>query len=1221
MEVAMGDKLSWLMAALVLLHCVSSAAADSIQGCGGFVEASTALSKLRRPSDPKLDYSHMTVELRTLDGLIKDSTQCAPNGYYYLPVYDRGTFVIKIKGLEGWSFEPEQVTAVVDHNGCNNNDDINFRYTGFSLSGKVLGAAGGASCSGTEGPAGIKVTVVPEGGSSGESMTVVTSPGGSYKFSNLPAGKYKLSASHPKWNVQVNGVPEAELNWNNGVVDDIFFIAGYDIDGSVVSQGNPVLGVEVYLYSDDVQEIPCPNGPGDSNVMPKKALCHAVSGVDGKFTFSSVPCGHYQLIPFYKGDTTVFDISPPSVDIHVTHDSVEIAKPFQVTGFSVRGRVVDSQGAGIGGVKIVIEDVERATTDAQGYYKLDQVTSTHHTVKAKKPYYKFSTLDNFMVLPNMASVPDIKATHYAVCGSVSVLSAAHTGVRQVALTHGPANVKPQTKRSDERGSFCFEVPPGDYRLSPLITPTETVAGLIFSPPYLDITVYGPVTDALFVQAQVSVSGIVKCKGTCSSHVVVSLSPVSTTPSAKADSSKKQIARVGEDGESFSFEKVLPGKYHLEIAHEPLTQGASWDDEWCWEQKSLSVDVGIEDISGLTFVQKGYWLHIQSTHAASAYFLHEQKDAMPLQIKKGWQKVCLESPGIHELQFLWPCVFFGALSFRVDTAIPEPLHLVGEKYVLTGHLNIDSKLYPEANNLANSMSVDVWHEDGDQVAQKVHMHLVAESNETHPVAVYKYAHWAQLGDKLVFAPRHGEQDSDAELSDGKKILFYPRDQKFHVETDGCQPEIPVFNGRPGVYKSGTVTPPIAGVNVTILAVGDSSLGRLKAGELAAWTLTGEDGTFSAGPLYDDTSYDVQAAKAGYYLKSMGENTFSCQKLGQIVVNILPGEGAEENFPAVLLSLSGDDGYRKNAATESGGSLTFGNLFPGSFYLRPLLKEYSFSPAAQAIEVSSGEFKEVSFSARRIAYSVLGTVTFLSGKPAEGVSLEARSERGYYEVTVTDAEGKYRLRGLLPKTSYGIKTIVKDDNPSKIERASPATAVVKVNDNDTFGVDFVVFEETPTTIVTGAVEGENLDKWQPHIMIEFSKASEPFSVVQSVPLPLSYFFEVQGLPSGTYNVRLAFGLSERTHNFDSSVLELDLVTKNHFHLGSLTFKAEENLHSQELTLAPVVPIVVGVAVIAMFASMPRLKDGYQWIVGTSGPSTSVPGPKKEVRRTTVRTKRAL
>lgn len=74
-----------------------------------------------------------------------------------------------------------------------------------------------------------------------------------------------------------------------------------------------------------------------------------------------------------------------------------------------------------------------------------------------------------------------------------------------------------------------------------------------------------------------------------------------------------------------------------------------------------------------------------------------------------------------------------------------------------------------------MSVDIWHEDGDQIAHTVHVHLFAEANETHPVAVYKYAHWAQLGEKLVFAPRHGNQDSDTEQT-GEKILFYPRDQK-------------------------------------------------------------------------------------------------------------------------------------------------------------------------------------------------------------------------------------------------------------------------------------------------------------------------------------------------------------------------------------------------------------------------------------------------------------
>ncbi|KAL3685286.1 hypothetical protein R1sor_003308 [Riccia sorocarpa] len=1215
----MGDKLSCIVAVFSLFQLALVVAADSIQGCGGFVEASSVLAKLRRPSDPKLDYSHMTIELHTLDGLIKDRTQCAPNGYYYLPVYDRGTFVLKIKGPEGWTFEPEQVTALVDHKGCNSNDDINFRYTGFTVSGKVLGASGGASCAGTDGPGGVTVTAVRDGDGDEEKVTVVTSPGGSYTFKNLHPGKYKLSASHPKWNVQVKGLPEIELGWGNGVVDDIFFIAGYDIDGSVVSQGNPVLGVEVYLYSDDVQELSCPQGPGNASPLPKKALCHVVSGVDGKFKFSAVPCGHYQLVPFYKGDTTVFDISPPSVDIHVTHDSVEISKPFQVTGFSVGGRVVDSQGTGVEGVKIVIGDAERATTDSQGYYKLDQVTSTHYTVKARKPHYKFSTLENYMVLPNMASIPDVKATHYAVCGSVNVLSSAHTGVRQVALTHGPPNVKPQTKRSDESGSFCFEVPPGEYRLSPLTTPAENAAGLIFSPPYLDISVYAPVIDAVFVQAQVSVSGVVKCKGTCSTKVLLSLSPVTSTASAKADLSRKQVTRVGADGQSFSFEKVLPGKYQLEITHEPVTEGASWDDEWCWEQKSLPVDVGIEDISKLTFVQKGYWLHIKSTHAASAFTLNEQKEATPVQIKKGWQDVCLESPGIHELHFLWPCVYFGALSFRVDTSASEPLHLVGEKYVLTGHLNIDSKLYPNANSLAESVFVDIGHEDGDQVAHTVNVHLITEANETHPVAVYKYAHWAQLGDKLVLSPRHGE---DSEPTAGKKILFYPRDQKFHVETDGCQPEIPVFIGRPGVYISGTVSPPLAGVNLTVIAEGDSSVGRLSAGDVVTWTLTGEEGAFTAGPLYDDTSYKVLAEKEGYYLKHMGDNTFSCQKLGKIIVDIVPGEGAEESLPAVLLSLSGDDGYRKNAATGTGGVFTFENLFPGSFYLRPLLKEYSFSPAAQAIEVSSGEFKEVTFSARRIAYSVLGTVTFLAGAPAEGVLLEARSDRGYYEETTTDSEGKYRLRGLLPQTSYTVKAISKEDTPFKLERASPASSVVKVSDNDTFGVDFVVFEHPTITIVTGSVEGENLEKWQPHITVEITSAEEPFGVVKTVPLPLSYFFEVQGLPAGTYNVRLVFGLSDRTHKFKSRVLELDLRSKNYVHLGTLTFTTEENLHAQELAPAPVVPIVVGVAVIAIFASMPRLKDATQWIAGTSGPTPSVAGPKKEgvPRRASVRMKRA-
>lgn len=30
-------------------------------------------------------------------------------------------------------------------------------------------------------------------------------------------------------------------------------------------------------------------------------------------------------------------------------------------------------------------------------------------------------------------------------------------INQVALTHGPENVRPQVKQTDDNGNFCFEV--------------------------------------------------------------------------------------------------------------------------------------------------------------------------------------------------------------------------------------------------------------------------------------------------------------------------------------------------------------------------------------------------------------------------------------------------------------------------------------------------------------------------------------------------------------------------------------------------------------------------------------------------------------------------------------------------------------------------------------------------------------------------------------------
>ncbi len=58
----------------------------------------------RFAANQQIDYSRIKVHLVSLSGFNKGSTDCAPNGYFFLPVYDKGSYVLKIQGPEGWTF-------------------------------------------------------------------------------------------------------------------------------------------------------------------------------------------------------------------------------------------------------------------------------------------------------------------------------------------------------------------------------------------------------------------------------------------------------------------------------------------------------------------------------------------------------------------------------------------------------------------------------------------------------------------------------------------------------------------------------------------------------------------------------------------------------------------------------------------------------------------------------------------------------------------------------------------------------------------------------------------------------------------------------------------------------------------------------------------------------------------------------------------------------------
>ncbi|XP_055832870.1 uncharacterized protein LOC129901646 [Solanum dulcamara] len=1187
---------------LIFLYVSATAAADSIQGCGGFVEANSELIKSRKSSDPKLDYSNIIVELRTLDGLVKERTHCAPNGYYFIPVYDKGSFLIKVNGPEGWSWDPEQVPVAIDHTGCNGNEDINFRFTGFTVSGRIVGNVGGESCSLKDGgPSNVNVELLSPTGDVVSSAS--STPRGTYSFTNAIPGKYKLRASRHDLNVQVRGSAEIELGFENRILDDFFFVPGYDIRGSVVAQGNPILGVHIYLYSDDVTKVDCPKGsknsPGDPGLG--EALCHNVTDANGIFSLKSIPCGVYKLIPFYKGENTVFDVSPSSMSISVQHDHVVVPEKFQVTGFSVGGRVVDGDDNGIEGVEILVDRQKKSITDKEGYYKLDQVTSKRYTIEAKKAHYRFDRLVDFLVLPNMASISDIKAASYDVCGVAQTVSSEFKA--KVALTHGPQNVKPQVKLTDESGHFCFEVPPGDYRLSAIPAKLENAKELLFSPSHIDVSVRSPILDVKFYQAQVSIHGSVVCKEKCGSSVSLTLLRLD----GRNKDDKKTIGLANESNEFF-FSNVLPGKYRVEVKNNYPT-ASSGQDKWCWEQSFIDLEVGAEDVKGVDFVQKGFWVNIISSHDVDGLLTQPDDSRMNLNIKKGSQHVCVESPGVHELSFPNSCISFGSSSVIIDTPNLSPIYLKGESYLLKGHVHVESSSFSSVEGLPENIPLDILDSEGS-VVDSLMARRVPYGVDQSSAAIYEFSMWASPGGKFTFVPRDARDDGR------KKILFYPTQQHVAVMQDGCQSSIPPFTGRLGMYIEGSVSPPLNDVVVKIIAGGDSQSAPLKQGDLALETTTGTDGLYVAGPLYDDISYSVEASKPGYHVKQAGPHSFSCQKLGQISVRLYSREDANEPFPSVLLSLSGEDGYRNNTVSGVGGIFVFGDLFPGSFYLRPLLKEYAFSPPAEAIELGSGESKEVVFHATRVAYSAMGVVTLLSGQPKEGVSVEARSKsKGLYEETVTDSTGFYRLRGLLPDTTYVIKVARKvASGGATIERASPESLTVQVRAEDSRGLDFIVFEQPERTILSGHVEGHRIKEFNSHVHVEIRSAADPSKIEYNFPLPLSNFFQVKDLPKGKHLVQLRSSLPSSTHKFESDVIEVDLEKNSQIHVGPLKYKIDFNHQKQDLTPAPVYPLFVGVSVIALFIGMPRLKDLYQVMMGMSSSVSA----KKEVKRPVVRKK---
>ncbi|XP_041958584.1 LOW QUALITY PROTEIN: nodal modulator 1 [Alosa sapidissima] len=1179
---------------------------DIVVACGGFVK-----------SDVEINYSLIEIKLYTKQGSLKYQTDCAPiNGYFMIPLYDKGDYVLKIEPPLGWSFEPTSVDLHVDGvtDICTKEQDINFIFTGFSVSGTVL------SKGQLLGPAGVEVSLQKEG-ADGSLQTVLTQPGGKYTFFKVLPGNYEITASHESWTLEQKSTSVRVSNANAPAAEALV-VVGYDVSGEVRSDGEPMKGVSFLLFSATVKKEDvsgCSMAPVNGVMLDDDALaflCSAQSGEDGAFSFPSLGSGAYILVPYYRGERITFDVAPSRMDFRVEHNSLKLEPIFRVMGFSVTGRVLNSQeGEGVPDATVTLNNQIKVLTKDDGSFRLENMTTGTYTIRTQKDLMFFEPI-TVKIAPNTPQLPDIITAGFSVCGRIAV-SRLPEGMKQqgrykVTLTpSGQDKAAARTTESDHMGAFCFQARPGDYSIQVTLPDAEVRAGLALLPAALDISLVDrPLNDLLFTQFMATVTGKVSCLVACD-DLTVTLQPISRQ-------GEKRVVQLSGSSETltFSFDDVLPGKYKASVSQE----------EWCWKNKSLEVEVLDADVMGVEFKQNGYILRCSLSHAITLEFFQDVTDKPEnvgvYNLSKGINRFCLSKPGVYKVTPR-SCHQFEQDYYTYDTSAPSILTLTAIRHHMTGLITTDKMLdvtvtlkssiesepalvlgplrsQEEQRQEQQLQEIALRRQERERRGEDESPAMQEKADELTGPFHYEFSYWARSGEKITVTPSSTE------------LLFYPPEVEATITGESCPGRTVNIVGRAGLFMDGRVSPELQGVEISISKKG--------VAEPVVTVLTDDNGAYSVGPLHSDQEYDISASKEGFVLTPVegAAGDFKAFALAGVTFEIKSEEGLP--LPGVLLSLSGGN-FRSNLLTQESGLLTFNNLSPGQYYFKPMMKEFRFEPASQMITIEEGQNLQITITGFKTAYSCYGSVQSLSGDAEPGVAVEAVGQAEcslYSEDTVTDDDGRFRLRGLLPGCRYLIR--LRAEGNEHIERALPQHRSIEVASNDVEGVHIIAFRQINQFDLSGNIitPPEHLAS----LWVKLYKNDNLDNPVQSVSLGQSFFFHFTPLKRDGESYVLMLDTSLSRSQFDYTLPQVSFTSTGYHKHVTLNFKPTRKVPDQDvaqgsyialpLTLLILLAAYNHEKVIPLLLLLANRVQGVRSLSQTSGDNLAIDEAKRQAKR---------
>ncbi|KAL0132278.1 hypothetical protein PUN28_000219 [Cardiocondyla obscurior] len=1131
--------------AYLAVVAAGSVFAQDILGCGGFLK-----------SHADIDFTKVHVKLYTKTGSLKDQTECAPNtGYYFLPLYDKGEYVLKVDPPRGWSFEPTEVTLNVDGvtDDCSQGKDINFTFKGFGITGRVI------SLGTDSGPKGVTVSLYSEVVFSSEQVPIksmLTAEGGIFYFTPIQPGKYILVAQHSKWSIKKNKIEVTVQEGNTELADGSLVVSGYDVSGKVTNEDEPVAGVSLLLYGNGVAEnceLP-PDEKSFESTVETAPLCVVTSDNTGRFIFSSLSSGDYKIVPWYSRKT-IYSILPQVLSFKVTHTSVVLTEDFEVIGFTVSGLVRSSaNGHPLQGAKIFLSQKEvakKAITDKDGKYVLENMKAGQYILKAESPNVQFGD-KTVKISSTSPELPVMIPSAYKVSGKVTLSAKGTLHFRRLSIQNTAATFYKELNTNEKTGEYSVYLAPDKYQLSVIVSTEEKTKGLQFYPLQQTIDVTSqPIINVNFLQLKATLTGTVHClPGTDCSQVSVTLKILDGVT----------IKTVQAKDGQYQFTDILPGHYEIFIDN----------DVFCWENPSYRISITSERAEVPPFKHTGFSITFISSHeTAVEYFEPNNTKLITLPLNKGSMRHCVPKSGAYTF-IPKGCHVYENSSYTWDTNNVSPILLHSTEHTHKGSII--------SLSVQNNIKVKI-EDSNDSVTIGPLKHIKKDN-------VYKY--------EFEFKAKTDNMYTITPLSD--ILLFNPPSLKVFGVND-CHNDIASFASDLGKIIAGHISPPLEGVTVRIIR---------KDEESSIHTLvTQKDGIYSVGPLDKKIDYSVTAEKEGFVITGPdAKGVFFAHKLAEIIVQV-SDQADKSSLQGVLLSLSGGQNYRKNSITSEDGIFIFNSLSPGEYYLRPMMKEYRFDPPSKMINVMEGATVNVNVFGNRVAYSAYGSVTSLNGEPEVGLLVEVQGENNcsnLQEEATTEENGTFRIRGLQPKCAYVFRLKPNVESNAHIQHTIPATLHITSESvqpvEDVRNLRLIAFHPISRTDVSVHVTSSQPEHYRT-IKIKLCREDAPDSPVHVSKLDMHQFtnknadnynagFLVHFPPlqadGRKYFVQLESSLSQAVHKYRTMPVYFE--ANSSFKYVKLAFNAERKVDQGEMNQTSVIALPFIMLVALAFLNRDKL-----------------------------------